>query len=156
MRLLQNPLGRWEHRKLMSHGSFPATFWDFTLVWKFWVFEEGSGEQFGCNTGKSKKLGKMGVKVRFGCKSDLKNTNFTKKLKYFRIWGCSKISLGENTEVWSREWATEADFEITPYFEKFECMKRGLGSDLVAILVKARNCGKSRWKSDLFPKSVRF
>ena len=52
----------------MSQGSQRGRFWDYTLVWKFWVFEERSGERFGCNTGKSKKLGKIGVKVRFGCK----------------------------------------------------------------------------------------
>ena len=52
----------------MSQESHRGRFWDFTLVWKFWVFEEGSGEGFGCNNGKNKKYGKIGVKVRFGYK----------------------------------------------------------------------------------------
>ena len=52
----------------MSQESHRGRFWDFTLVWKFWVFEEGSGEGFGCNNGKNKKYGKIAVKVRFGYK----------------------------------------------------------------------------------------
>ena len=64
------------------------------------MFEEGSGQRFGCNSCKREKLGKIVVKVRFGSKISqiLKIIIFTKKLKSFRIWGFSRFPLSLKTE----------------------------------------------------------
>ena len=126
----------------MSQESHRGRFWDFTLVWKFWVFKEGSGEGFGCNNGKNKKYGKIGVKVRFGYKvsqiwkiqiiakySNISEYEVVPKspgwediqtLKIFKLGWNLKICLGGSLATSNPYIFTERAFRKTSYFERFE------------------------------------
>ena len=149
----------------MSQGSHRFRFWDITLVWKFWVFEEESGERFGCNNGKNTKYGKIWVKFRFGCKVSQiwkiqilpKNSNISEYEVVPKFPGWEDRNLMLQGSYRTRFWDFSLNWKIRIFEEGSESRFGGNSCKIEEfgwIVVKVRFGYKVSqiWKIQIIPK----